>query len=91
METDEIKDLLTQVVENQQRQLDLQSKSLAIQRDHLRFFLEQQERVKGIQDRAEAIQQRSAKIINLTLKAVPAFLTIVLLLLLYVAWLLRRF
>ena len=83
-------DILEEIREGQKQQLAKQTEALELQRANFDLVKEQFGRANKIQDRAEKIQDAGAQLVATARKSVFVIIPIVVLLLLFVAWLIFR-
>lgn len=90
MEAQQILAVLTEIRDQQHQQIKYHEHSLAIQREQFSLVQKQFARTEQIQDRAEAIQEKSAQIVTASRKALALILPIIIVLVIFLAWLLLR-
>jgi uncharacterized membrane protein (DUF106 family) len=87
MDYEVIVNLLTEIRDNQQKQLQHQQEALALQKEQFELVQIQYKKAEKLQDRAESLQEKGHAMMGVARKALAIILPIVIVLVIYLSWL----
>lgn len=80
-------ELLSEIRDNQQRQVSIQEQALALQRQNFELVKQQFDRAERLHERAERIQDSGARLMAVARKSLYLVLPVLVALIAYVSWL----